>query len=324
MATRARGCIPAQTYSIQITTMRFENRRIRLRDIFDAVWHDLHTCHVMTLAAGLSYYFVLSLFPMLILLAAMLAYLPIPHLFDSILGALANVVPVESMGLVRRVVATVVKPHGGVLTFGILGSLWAASSGFSALIQALNVAYNVPETRPVWKTRLLAVALMFATGLLLTLALWMLLLGPVVTRWIQHVTGLGELVAWWPYLKWILSVAFTVVGVEVLFYWGPNVRQQLLATLPGAVLGVGFFIGSSYALSAYFHNFYAHYNRTYGILGGAIGLLVWLYYSWFAILIGAELNAELVKASSGGKLELKQKPPEAVRPIEPSETKPAA
>jgi membrane protein len=294
-----------------------------VREIIRNARHDIVTNHTMTLAAGLSYYFVLSFFPLLILLAATLAYLPIPNLFDDILGTLAHVVPAESMGVVRWFVATVVTRHGGLLTFGLLGTLWTASSGFSGLIEALNVAYNVPETRPFWKTRLLALGLMFVVGTLLTGSLTLLLLGPLLVNWLQSATGANGFAALWPYFKWTLSVAFTVVGVELLFYWAPNVKQRFWATLPGAIIGVGFFIGSSYALGIYFQN-YAHYNRTYGALGGALGLMVWLYYSWFAILIGAEINAELLKVAGRGTLELKQKPPEAVKPVEPWEAKPAA
>jgi membrane protein len=284
---------------------------------------DIGNKHLMTMAAGLSYYFVFSLFPMLIVLAAMLAYLPVPNLFPAILNALARVVPPESMGLVRRVVATVVVPHGGLLTFGILGTLWTASSGFAALIEALNVSYQVPETRRVWKTRLLALGLMFVVGLLFVSSLGLLLLGPAVTQWMQRTTGMDEWRKIWPYAKWILSVVFAVIGVEVVFYWAPNVKQRFWTTLPGAIIGVGFFLAISWGLGVYFQN-YAHYNRTYGTLGAAIGLLVWLYYSWLAILVGANLNAELLKASLGGKLVLKQQPPEAVKPVEPWEAKPAA
>lgn len=292
-------------------------------EILREAGHDVVTNHTMTLAAGLSYYFVLSLFPLLILLAATLAYLPIPHLFDDILGTLAHVVPAQSMGVVRWFVATVVSRHGGLLTFGLLGTLWSASTGFVCLIEALNVAYDVPETRPWWRTRLLALGLMFVIGMLLTGSLALMLLGPLVANWIQGATGMHGLADLWPSVKWTLSIAFTIIGVELLFYWAPNVKQRFWATLPGAVIGVGFFIGSSYALGLYFQN-YAHYNRTYGALGGAMGLMVWLYYSWFAILIGAEINSELLKKAGGGTLELKQKPPAAVKPVEPWETKPAA
>jgi membrane protein len=291
--------------------------------ILKSAWHHITGNHIMTLAAGLSYYFVLSLFPMLIVFAAVLAYLPIPNLFAGILNTLADVVPAESMGLVRRVVATVVAHHGGLLTFGILGTIWTASSGFAVLIEALDVAYNVPETRPYWKTRLLALGLMFLVGTFFTVALCLLLLGPVVTGWMQRTTGMNQWLEMWPYAKWLLSIGFTVIGVEVIFFWAPNVRQRFWATLPGALIGVGFFVVSSWGLGVYFQ-YYAHYNRTYGILGGAIALLVWLYYSWFAILVGAEINAELLKASSGGKLELKHKAPADVRPAGPWEAKPAA
>ena len=299
------------------------NEGIGARGILAGAWHDITTKHIMTMAAGLSYYFVFSMFPMLIVLAAMLAYLPIPNLFPAILNALAHVAPQESMGLVRLVVATVVKPHGGLLTFGILGTVWTASSGFAALIEALDVAYDVPETRPLWKTRGLALCLMLVVGFLFSGSLALLLLGPSITGWMQRTTGMDEWLQMWPYAKWALAMAFAVIGVEIVFYWAPNVKQRFWATLPGAVIGVGFFLGSSWALGVYFR-YFAHFNRTYGVLGGAIALLVWLYYSWFAILVGAEINAELLKASSGGQLELKQKPPEAVRPVEPWEAKPAA
>lgn len=297
--------------------------RARISNLLRNVWRDIHDHHTMTMAAGLSYYFVLSLFPLLILAAAVLAYLPIPHLFDAILATLAQVVPGESMGMVRRVVATVVKPHTALLTLGLVGTLWTASSGFAGLIGALNVAYDVPEKRPIWKTRLLAIGLMFVVGALFVTAFGLLLLGPKVAEWLGHMTGVDELLRLWPYLRWSIAVAFTVFGVEFLYFWAPNVKQRFLATLPGAVVGVAFFIAASYGLEVYFGHF-ANYNKTYGVLGAAIALLVWLNYSWFAILVGAEINSELVKAGSGGKLELKTKAPQPLEPVAPGEGRPAA
>ena len=98
------------------------------------------------MAAALSYYFVLSLFPALIFLSAVVAYLPVPDLFNQALGVMARFLPPDSMGLVRRVLADVITPNRGTfLSFGILGSLWAASGGFSAAIEALNLAYEVND-----------------------------------------------------------------------------------------------------------------------------------------------------------------------------------
>ena len=109
------------------------------------------------MAAALSYYFVLSLFPALIFLSAVVAYLPVPDLFNQGLGVMARFLPPDSMGLVRRVLADVITPNRGTfLSFGILGSLWAASGGFSAAIEALNLAYEVNDDRPFWKVHIIA------------------------------------------------------------------------------------------------------------------------------------------------------------------------
>jgi len=266
--------------------------------------------HAMQMAAALSYYFVLSLFPALIFLSAVVAYLPVPDLFNQALALMAQFLPADSMGLVRRVVADVISPNKGTfLSFGILGSLWAASGGFAAAIEALNIAYEVKEDRPFWKTRPLALGLAFMTGALLLGALSVMIVGPRVGEWLAarvHLSGLFVLL--WPYIHWTIAVGFTILAVEALYFLAPNVKQRFLATLPGAVLAVGCWIGLSYLLGIYFRHF-ANFNKTYGTLGAAIALMVWLYWTGFAMLVGAELNAELAKISSEGKLQQKQEPP---------------
>jgi membrane protein len=262
------------------------------------------------MAAALAYYFVLSLFPALILLSAVVAYLPIPDLFNQALAVMARFLPGDSMGLVRRVLSDVITPNRGTfLSFGILGTLWAASGGFSAAIEALNIAYEVNDDRPFWKTKPLALSLAFMTGALLLIALSVMVVGPRFGEWLAgrvHLSGLFVLL--WPYIHWTIAVGFTVLAVEALYYMAPNVKQRFLATLPGAVLAVGCWIGLSYLLGVYFRQF-ANFNKTYGTLGAAIALMVWLYWTGFAMLVGAELNAELAKISREGKLPEKHEPP---------------
>ena len=272
------------------------------------------TNHIMALAAGLSYYFVMSLFPALILAAAVLGYLPIPHMFGRILGAMSEVVPADSMGLVRSVLRDVITPHrGGFLTIGLLGTLWTASSGFAALIEALNVAYGIPETRPIWKTRLLALQLMGVTGCLLVIGTTFMFVGPRFGGWLANKVDMSrQFVEIWPILRWSLSITFIVLAIELIFYWAPNVKQKFLATLPGAAIGVIFWIGASFLIGFYFRRF-PNMNHTYGTLAAAVALMIWLYWSWFVILIGAEINAEMLKAKNDGKLELKQPPPKVVK-----------
>lgn len=288
--------------------------------IVSKIYNDVMTNHTMAMAAGLSYYFVMSIFPILILAAALLPYLPIPHLFGRILNAMSEVVPANSMGLVRAVLHDVVYAHQtSFLTIGIVGTLWTASSGFAALIEALNVAYDVPETRPIWKTRLLALQLMIVTGLMLILGTILMLVGPEFGGWISAKVGLStEFAKAWPILRWGGAVILLVLAVELIFYWAPNVKHKFLWPLPGALIGVGFWIGTSFALGYYFNNFQG-VNHTYGTLAAAVALMIWLYWSWFVILIGAELNSELLKDRVKGVPELKQPQPQPKPPSEANE-----
>ena len=264
----------------------------------------------MQMAAALSYYFVLSLFPALIFLSAIVAYLPVPNLFDQALSVMSHFLPADSMGLVRRVLADVITPNKGTfLSFGILGTLWAASGGFSAAIEALNIAYEVQDDRPFWKTRPLAVELACITGGLMLIALSVMIVGPRFGEWLAARVHLSSLfVFFWPYIHWSIAVAFTILAVEAIYYLAPNVKQRFPATLPGATLAVGCWIALSYLLGMYFRHF-ANFNKTYGTLGAAIALMTWLYWTGFAMLVGAELNAELAKMTREGKLKEKHEPP---------------
>ncbi|HEX4715962.1 MAG TPA: YhjD/YihY/BrkB family envelope integrity protein, partial [Ktedonobacteraceae bacterium] len=140
------------------------------REVIVSVYKEVQRTRVFNIAAGLSYYFLLSLFPLLILLATLLGYLPIPHLFDHALDFASRFVPQEAMGLVRKILGSVLTPNrGGLLSIGIIGTIWAASSGFASMIDALNIAYDARQSRTMLKQRLRAIELMFITGGLMAL-----------------------------------------------------------------------------------------------------------------------------------------------------------
>jgi membrane protein len=214
------------------------------------------------------------------------------------------------MGLVKKVLADVVTPNrNALLSFGLLGTLWAASGGFAAAIEALNIAYDAEETRPFWKTRPLAIGLTILIGALLLIALGVMIVGPQFGEWLSGRLHLSVLWQWlWPFIHWTVAVGFTVVAVEMLYFLAPNVRQRFFATLPGAILAVCCWIGLSYLLGIYFRSF-ANFNKTYGTLGAAVALMVWLYWTGFAMLVGAELNAELAKKTKTGAIEQEPEPP---------------
>lgn len=289
-------------------------RPASVKDALMRTYADVVQNHTLQMAAALAYYFVLSLFPALIFLSAVVAYLPVPDLFNQALALMARFLPADSMGLVRRVLGDVVTPNRGTFfSFGILGTLWAASGGFAAIIEALDTAYQVKDDRPFWKTRPLAVGLAFIIGTLVLISLSVMVVGPRFGEWLArrgHLSGLFVLL--WPYFHWTIAVGFTVLAIEALYFLAPNVKQRFLATLPGAVLSVGCWIGLSYVLGTYFRHF-GTFNKTYGTLGAAIALMIWLYWTGFAMLVGAELNAELAKISNEGKLQEKHEAPAVTR-----------
>ena len=259
--------------------------------------------HTLQMAAALSYYFVISVFPALILLTAIAAYLPGAVPFDHVLSLMSGFVPKDSIELLRKVLSSVVTPNRGtLLSFGVLGTLWTASGGFAASIEALDIAYEVEEGRPFWVTRPLAVGLTILVGLLLLIALGVMIVGPQFGTWLAARAHLSWLLATlWPYIHWTTAVIFTVLAVEALYFLAPNVRQRFWATLPGAVVAVGCWLALSYALGIYFRSF-ANFSKTYGALGAVIALMVWLYWSAFFMLVGAELNCELAKETRKGQI----------------------
>src|SRR5215472_16616688 len=285
-------------------------RLSKIKAAFVRTYEDVNRNHTLQVSAALSYYFVMAMFPALVLLSAFVAYLPLPDLFNQALSLMSHFVPQDSMGLVRKVLSDVITPNrGAFLSFGLLGTLWAASGGVANAIEALNIAYDVEETHPFWKTRPLAIGLTFLIGFLLLVALSIMIVGPRFGEWLSYRAHLSLLWTWiWPYIHWTLAVGFTVLAVEALYFLAPNVKQRFWATLPGAIVAVGFWIGLSYLLGIYFRGF-ANFNKTYGTLGAAVALMVWLYWTAFAMLLGAELNAELAKRTRAGPVEQMPEPP---------------
>ncbi|PYX85659.1 MAG: hypothetical protein DMG70_02860 [Acidobacteria bacterium] len=260
------------------------------------VVRDMEKNHTMAFAAALSYYFVLALFPFLIFLSAVVAHLPLPNVFSQVMGLIARVVPAANMVPLRNLMKdTILSRHGRLLTVGILFILWSASSGFMALIEALNTAYHVSETRRYWKTRSLALGLTFSVGFLLVVALVLLLVGPSLSAWLTETFGMGIL---WPYVRWAVAVGCTIVAVELLYFVVPNVKHSFVSTLPGALIAVGGWIGLSYLLGIYFQDLSA-FSKGYGSLGVALAFSIWLYWTGFAILIGAQFNSELLREADG-------------------------
>ncbi|HEY3928258.1 MAG TPA: YihY/virulence factor BrkB family protein [Candidatus Koribacter sp.] len=295
------------------------------KNVVSRAAQDINNNHALSFAAALAYYCVISLFPALITLAALVSLLPIPNLFQNLITVIGRVVPGESMGLLNHVVADVIRPHSsGLLSFGVLGSLWTVSSGFCELIEALDVAYDVPETRSLIKTRLLAVWLAILVGGMLIISVICMTAGPHLLWMFADKLGIGgEFIFIWKYARWAIAGVLVVLSIEAIYFLAPNVKQCFWNTLPGALIAIVSWGLLSAGLGFYFTK-YAHLNKTYGTLGGGIALLVWLYWTGFVVIVGGELNSEIIQERDGGTLPLKQPPPERVKPVPADSTQLAA
>ena len=275
-------------------SLRLEAALLTIKRSLLTIYNDVHDEHLFVFAAGLSYYFVLSLFPLLVSMASLLAYVPIPHLFEDLLSLMARLVPGDGMSLVRSIVSDVVsRKHTHFLTLGLVFTIWTASSGFAAIIDGLDLVYRVRETRPVWTTRPIALGLTLLAGSLLLVAVGLMVEGTYLGIWLEGRFDLNPVfLAACGYLRWGIAVVFAVLAAELLYHFGPNVQQRFRDSLAGAIVAVMTWIGLSYLLGSYFRHF-ENLDKTYGPLGAAVGLYVWFYLSGFAILIGGEINVLL-------------------------------
>jgi membrane protein len=268
----------------------------RTKGLSVTVYNELFRTRAFTMAAAMSYYFLLALMPLLIFLSAMLGYLPIPNLFGQLLDILAVLVPPEAMQMVQKILASLLTPHhSGLLSFGLFSYLWTASGGFLASIEALNIAYDVQQQRRWWRDRVQALLLTLTTGVLTLVGLLLIIAGPRFGHLLSDFFGVSQAFAdTWPMLRLAMIFVTIVLAIEIQYYLAPNRKQRFVNTLPGALVAVTGIFLSSAGLGFYLSHF-ANYNKTYGSLGAVIVLMLWFYVVALLLIVGAELNAELLK-----------------------------
>jgi membrane protein len=243
-------------------------------------------------AAQIAYYLLFATFPFLLTLASLLAFLPIPNLMDWLLGLLGAIVPSAAVDLMRASVERLVtRQRSGLLSVGIVVSLWAAANAVEAFMQGLNRVYGLREHRPFWRTRGIAILLAGGVSLFTVLGLLALWFGSQVSHWWAGRGGLGPLpVQVWDVARWPLVLALLIGAIDQLYYVGPAVRQRWRWVTPGAVVAVLGWVAASLGFSSYVRHF-GSYNATYGSIGAVIILLTWMYLTSFFVLLGAEVNA---------------------------------
>ena len=256
----------------------------------------------MGLAAQLAYYFFLALFPALLFVTAIVSFIPVTGLLEAITGALARVAPNEVLSIIQDQILKIAhEKNGGLLTIGMLGAIWSTSSGVDAIIDTLNQAYDIREARPWWKVKLVALGLTLSLAVFIVISFALVLVGPTMAEKVAVWAHLGPAFAWtWKILQWPVVFALVTLAIAMIYHYAPDAEQEWIWITPGSIFATLLWLLISLGFKIYVANF-TSYHATYGAIGGVIVLMLWFYVSAFAVLVGAELNAEIEHASPYGK-----------------------
>jgi membrane protein len=251
--------------------------------------------HLPLAAAGLAYNFLMSLIPVLMVLTAVVAYLPLKHGMQDVNSFLITVVPRQALPLIEGLLANISPHRTGLLSFGLITAVWMASKAFNGIIMGLDLAYDVRAPRRIWTTRILAFALTVAVALLLLLGVVLTVAGPFVGTLLSRVAPVHSLwLRLWPFIHWSFSVLVVFSAVELLYLMAPNIPFTDRVTVPGAVFAAAVWIALAWGFGFYLHYSAAKLDRFYGVLATPIAFMIWLYWSASAILLGAEINSSLM------------------------------
>lgn len=252
---------------------------------------------VTGLAAEQAYYYLLALFPLLILLLSILPYLNID--IQTALDTIKTFMPAETMEVIEKNIIDILSErNGGLLTFGFLGTIWSASNGMNAFIHSMNIAYDVEETRNFIKARFISIILTLGLVVAFIVMLGLPVFGKVIIELLQPVIPIPEETQiLFSLLRWVIAVVVISLVLAFLYRFAPNKSFPIKHVIPGAVTATVLWLGISLGFSFYVSNF-ANYTSTYGSLGGVIILMLWLYLSGLIFVIGGEINAILHRQNS--------------------------
>jgi membrane protein len=254
------------------------------------------------LAQQIAFSSLLAFFPSVILVVGLLGVIG-PGAYDSLIQLLGTVAPkavLDALDLAKDSSTGNSAASAVALTVGVIGALWAATGATSSIVKAVNRAFDLEETRPFWKVRLLALGLVVLAGLVTAAVFVLIVFGGPLGDAIARRAGLGEeFTVVWNILRWPVAFGGILLLNSAVYWLGPNRKPRNWKWLtPGSIIAGLLWLAAS-ALFSLYTSYSSSYDRTYGSLAGAIILLLWLYYSAVALLFGAELNAELERRGRG-------------------------
>jgi len=256
----------------------------------------------LDLAAQQAYYFFFALFPAILAVISIASFFPVDHLIDDVVGMLSRVAPGAVTSIVTDQITKISDTNaGGLLTLAFVFTLWSSSSAVLSMCSTLNTAYDITEGRPWWKVRLTALGLTVGLALFILVSMTLIVAGPALAEKVAAMIGLGPaFVATWKVLQWPVVFMLVSTAFALLYYYAPDAEQSWVWITPGSLLAATLWLLISVGFKFYVSRF-GTYNETYGVIGGVMVLMLWFYLSGIAILVGAEMNAEIEHASPHGK-----------------------
>ena len=270
--------------------MRFPRRR-QWVDFAGNLWRDFQDDDILNGAAVLAFFFLLAVFPAAIFVLSLLPYLSIPHLQQAIVDLLHQVLPQQSASLFEGTIRYAESGgKEGLLTFGLILSLWSGSTGVYAITEQLNAICDVKEPRSFWKARGIAILMTVFYAVLTIGTLSLVIFGGAVQSWMASIIGWSQpLRVFFATLRWVMIAAAGLLGLAVAYRYGPNVNARFRFISPGNVVAAILIAVGSVGFRFYVSRF-GNYSATYGSLAAIIVLMLWMYLAGIALLVGYEIN----------------------------------
>jgi membrane protein len=259
--------------------------------------------HAMpTHASAVSYQLIFSFFPFVIFFIALLGVFDLSNVFDWLRQQSQGIFLQQTTRQMNQILDQLQQRRTGMLSFGVAGALWAASSGMRSMMRALNVVYGVMEGRPLWKRYALSLVYTLGLGVMVAIATLLVLVSPPAIQALSQQFGMGRAFAvvwaWW--LRWPFVVVLLTATIALVYRVGPDAQQRFRFVTPGAFLAVLAWIGASLAFNFYVRNIW-NVDALYGGVGTIIVLLVYVFISSVIVLFGAEVNAVIEQQAVTGK-----------------------
>jgi membrane protein len=276
----------------------------RVKRFAVSVYHEVDRDNAFNGAAALAYYFTLAVFPTMIFLMALIPYLPIANVDQAIMDLLQQALPPSAASMFSDVVQEIVsEKRGGLLSFGLIGALWAASTGMYAVMRQMNIAYDVPEKRPFVRARATALGLTVLFIVFVIGAFSLVVLGGVIQDWLGNRFGFSDaLLTFFAVFRWVVIVAGLLLAFAMVYYAAPNRDQEFKFVSGGSVTATLLLVLASLAFQLYTANF-GRYDATYGSIGAVIVLMLWFYIAGLVMIVGAEIDAVLERRARSGTFE---------------------